>query len=80
MTQVTGRVFISLNGKRIRSKEGASLELGGIAREAAASDAGVDGHTEKIVPPKVDSRRTPGLSLRSSRRGAPTRPNSKKAK
>jgi Phage tail tube protein len=56
MTQVTGRVFISLNGKRIRSKEGASLELGGIAREAAASDAGVDGHTEKIVPPKVDCK------------------------
>jgi hypothetical protein len=56
MTQVTGRVFISLNGQRIRSKEGASLETGGIEREAAISDAGVDGHTEKIVAPKVDCK------------------------
>lgn len=54
MGQVTGRVYISLGGQRLRSKEGASLEMGGIEREAAVSDAGVDGHTEKVVPPKVD--------------------------
>ncbi len=56
MTQVTGRVFIALNGQRIRSKEGASLDTGGIAREAAVSDAGVDGFTEKITAPKVDCK------------------------
>lgn len=53
MTQVTGRVFISLNGQRIRSKEGASLETGGIERDAAISDAGVDGYMEKVTAPKV---------------------------
>ena len=56
MTQVTGRVFVSLNGQRIRSKEGASLETGGVEREAALSDAGVDGYMEKITAPKVDCK------------------------
>lgn len=53
MGQVTGRVFISLNGDRIRSKEGASLEAGGLERKAAISDSGVDGHTENFTAPKV---------------------------
>ena len=56
MAQVTGRVFISLGGQRIRSKEGASLETGGVEREAVMSDAGVDGHTEKSVPPKLECK------------------------
>ena len=56
MSQVTGRVFISLNGARVRSKEGASLEMGGVEREAAISDAGVDGYMEKITAPKVDCK------------------------
>lgn len=53
MAVVTGRVFISLNGNRIRSKEGAKLETGGLEREAAMSDAGVDGPTSKFVAPRV---------------------------
>lgn len=53
MAAVTGRVFISLNGERIRSKEGAKLEAGGLEREAAMSDAGVDGHTSKYIAPRV---------------------------
>lgn len=56
MAQVTGRVFLSLNGQRIRSKEGASLEMGGVERDAAISDAGVDGYSEKIVAPKVSCK------------------------
>ena len=56
MGQVTGRVFLSLNGQRIRSKEGASLEMGGVERDAAISDAGVDGYMEKIIAPKVDCK------------------------
>jgi hypothetical protein len=56
MAQVTGRVFISLNGQRIRSKEGASLETGGIEKEPAVSDAGVDGPTSKVVAPKVECK------------------------
>lgn len=53
MTQVTGRAFISLNGQRIRSKEGASLDIGGVERDPVTSDAGVDGFSEKVVPPMV---------------------------
>jgi chloramphenicol 3-O-phosphotransferase len=56
MGQVTGRVFIALNGQRIRSKEGASLDVGGVTREPSVSDAGVDGFMEKIMPPKVDCK------------------------
>jgi hypothetical protein len=56
MAKVTGRIFISINGQRLRSKEGASLETGGVEREAAISDAGVDGYMEKITAPKVDCK------------------------
>ena len=50
---ITGRAFISLGGQRLRSKEGAELDPGGIEREAVASDSGVDGHTEKVSAPNV---------------------------
>lgn len=56
MTQVTGKVFIALNGERIRSKEGASLETGGAERTAETSDAGVDGYSEKTAVPRVECR------------------------
>ena len=54
MSQVTGRVFITINGTRLRSKEGAKLNTGGPEREAATSDAGVDGYSERIAVPMVD--------------------------
>lgn len=54
MTQYTGRVFITIDGKRIRSKEGATLDTGGATRAAARSDAGVDGFTEAIGEASVD--------------------------
>jgi hypothetical protein len=53
---VTGRVFISLAGQRIRSKEGASLDVGGLEKEPAMSDSGVDGSTSKLTPPKVECK------------------------
>jgi hypothetical protein len=67
MPQVTGRVFVALNGQRIRSKEGASLETGGIEREAQTSDAGVDGFSEKIAVPRVECRvnHTDAISLKA---------------
>ena len=54
--QVTGRVFIALNGGRIRSKEGSSLDIGGAKRDAAVSDAGVDGFSESIGVPRVECK------------------------
>lgn len=56
MAQVAGRVFITINAQRLRSKEGASLETGGIEREAVISDSGVDGFQEKETAPKVDCK------------------------
>lgn len=54
--QIAGKVFISINGKRLRSKEGASLDIGGVAREPVLSDSGVDGYTEKNTAPKVSCK------------------------
>lgn len=65
MSHITGKVFITINGKRLRSKEGAKLNTGGIEREAAMSDSGVDGYTEKQTVPQVDCaiNHTPDISL-----------------
>lgn len=51
---LTGRVFITINGQRQRSREGASLDTGGIARAPGVSDAGVDGFTESVAVPGVE--------------------------
>lgn len=56
MSQITGRAFVSLNGQRIRSKEGATLNTGGVRREPAVSDAGVDGYSEGIAVPGVQCK------------------------
>lgn len=56
MAQIAGKVYISINGQRLRSKEGASLDIGGAAREPVISDSGVDGFTEKVAVPKVDCK------------------------
>lgn len=65
MGQVSGKVFITINGRRLRSKEGAKLMTGGIEREPAVSDSGVDGYTEKHSTPQVDCTisHTPDISL-----------------
>ncbi|MDP1681088.1 MAG: phage tail tube protein [Burkholderiales bacterium] len=54
MPQVTGRVFITVGGKRINSKEGATLKFGGVEREAVLADNGVIGPMEKITAPEID--------------------------
>ncbi len=53
MGQVTGRAFIKVNGTDMRSKEGATLNPGGVSREAAMSDRGVDGYSESPVAPTI---------------------------
>lgn len=54
MSQVTGRVFITVAGQRLASKEGAKLIMGGFDRDPVVADAGVVGYSEKIVPPGVE--------------------------
>lgn len=54
MAQVTGRVFITVNGKRIASKEGAKLKYGGVKREGVAADTGPVGFKESVEIPGVE--------------------------
>lgn len=56
MAQIAGKVYISINGQRLRSKEGASLDIGGAARAPVISDSGVDGFTETVTVPKVSCK------------------------
>lgn len=54
MAQVTGRVFITVAGKRIASKEGAKFMFGGVSRETVIADFGVVGFSEKVEAPGVE--------------------------
>lgn len=54
MTQFAGRVFISINGSRQRSKSGAKLNAGGVERSPVETDLGVVGFTEKTKAPSLE--------------------------
>ncbi len=54
MAQVTGRVFITVAGKRLASKEGAKLMMGGVERDTVTADTGVVGYSEKTIAPGVE--------------------------
>ena len=53
--QLTGKVFIDVPGfGRLRSKPGATLDIGGNKREAQMWDGGVAGFTETPVQPSIE--------------------------
>lgn len=53
--QVTGRCFVTVNGMRLASKEGAKLNTGGVSRTGVAGDSGVHGYTEKTEIPFIEA-------------------------
>lgn len=53
MAQKTGRVTIKLDGGALRSKAGASVQIGGTQREADTDDQGNVYFREMIVPATV---------------------------
>lgn len=54
MAQVTGRVFIRVNGKLLRSKDGAKItNIGGFERTAVVGYE-VYGYVEKVVAPSIE--------------------------
>lgn len=53
MAQVTGIVFIKVDGDLLRSKEGAKLTLGGKERTAQTGHS-VYGFSEKVVPSQLE--------------------------
>lgn len=50
MAQATGRVTIKLNGDVLRSRNGASIQTGGIIREPLTTDQGAIFYREDITP------------------------------
>jgi hypothetical protein len=56
MSHVTGRVFITLNGQRIQSKDGASLDMGGLKRTPVIADGGIVGYSEELTAPEVNCK------------------------
>lgn len=54
MSQVTGRIFVKINGKMQRSKSGAKFNPGGVERTPVVGDDSVHGYAEKIVPAEVE--------------------------
>ena len=55
MAQVTGICYVRINGKLLRSKEGAKLDnIGGKTREAVVGHS-VYGFTETVVAPSVEA-------------------------
>jgi len=53
MAQVTGIVYVKVDGELQRSKEGAKLTLGGKERTAQVGHS-VYGYSEKVVPSMVE--------------------------
>jgi len=54
MGQVTGRVFVTVSGKRLASKPGATLKFGTVKREMVTSDNGVAGYKESVEAPGLE--------------------------
>ncbi|RJX32337.1 MAG: phage tail protein [Oxalobacter sp.] len=53
--QVTGRVFITVKGQRLRSKEGAKLRnFGEVERTGVEADTGVAGYKEATRIPEIE--------------------------
>ena len=72
MPQATGRVTIKVNGDVLRSKNGASLQTGGIIRTAITTDQGKVYYTEDTQPSEitatlVDTQADDVVGLRSHR-------------
>ena len=54
MGQLTGRIYVTVAGKRLKSKEGAKIHIGGPERQGEVGDVGVLGYTEKDTIPFVE--------------------------
>lgn len=51
--QNTGRVTVKMNGDTLRSEAGASLQYGGVTREAVPNDQGTVDYRETTQPAQV---------------------------
>lgn len=51
--QKTGQISIKLDGRLIRSKEGATIQIGGVRRTTSTDDQGRTYYQEKVYPAQV---------------------------
>jgi len=66
--RVQGKININLASMGIiRSKSGASLDFGGVKRDAVTDDQGIAGYIEAHVAPKIDATiiKKAGVSLQA---------------
>lgn len=52
--KLTGKGYINIKGKRVRSKEGSTMRYGGVTREGQTGDTGVAGFIESTAIPEVE--------------------------
>ena len=66
MSQVTGRAIIRVDGTELRTLDGATLDIGGVDREAMKGGGKVHGYKEADKEPEMDCKvaHTKDLSLK----------------
>ncbi|HLS32163.1 MAG TPA: phage tail tube protein [Brevibacterium sp.] len=55
MAKVTGRVTVKINGETLRSAPGASIQVGGVTREAVPNDQGTVDYRETTAAAEVSA-------------------------
>ncbi len=65
MAGVHGRAFITMNGQRFNSKEGATITMGGLVGEPVVGDGGLAGPQDKYEAGKIEATfiATEGVSV-----------------
>jgi hypothetical protein len=58
MAQATGRVKVKVNGTQLRSKRGASLQIGGVTRNDVPNDDGTVDFNEETQPAQITATLT----------------------
>ncbi|PWG62860.1 phage tail tube protein [Sediminicurvatus halobius] len=53
MTQITGKATVRVDGEELLSEVGATLNVGGVEREAQLGPRGVQGYKENPVAPSI---------------------------
>lgn len=66
MSHVTGRAIIRVDGKELRTLDGATLNPGGVSRQAVKGGGKIHGYKEEDMEPTVECKvaHTPDVSLK----------------
>jgi hypothetical protein len=56
MSQITGIVYIKVDGQLIRSEDGATIATGGKEREEVMASGELAGYREKAVPAEIECK------------------------